>query len=110
HAPQGTALKSADSYEAALESVWVVGDFAKRREMIVSGIASLAKELGGRVIEDADLIDEVTALVEWPVALSASFDQSFLSVPKEPLIVTMKDDQRYFPLEDDQGNLLPAFI
>lgn len=110
HAPQGTALKSADSYEAALESVWVVGDFAKRREMIVSGIANLAKELGGRVVEDADLIDEVTALVEWPVALSASFDESFLSVPKEPLIVTMKDDQRYFPLEDEQGNLLPAFI
>lgn len=110
HAPQGTALKSADSYEAALESVWVVGDFAKRREMIVSGIATLAKELGGRVVEDADLIDEVTALVEWPVALSASFDESFLSVPKEPLIVTMKDDQRYFPLEDEQGNLLPAFI
>lgn len=110
HAPQGTALKSADSYEAALESVWVVGDFAKRRDIIVSGIAKLAKELGGRVVEDLDLIDEVTALVEWPVALSASFDPAFLSVPKEPLIVTMKDDQRYFPLEDEHGNLLPAFI
>jgi glycyl-tRNA synthetase beta chain (EC 6.1.1.14) len=110
HAPQGTTLKHADDYEAALESVWVVGDFAKRREIIVTGINKLAKELYGHVVEDADLIDEVTALVEWPVALSASFDKAFLSVPKEPLIVTMKDDQRYFPLEDEQGQLLPAFI
>lgn len=110
HAPQGTALKSADNYEAALESIWVIGDFAKRREIIVSGIENLAKELGGRVVDGADLIDEVTSLVEWPVALSASFDESFLSVPKEPLIVTMKDDQRYFPLEDEQGHLLSAFI
>ncbi|RZQ55854.1 glycine--tRNA ligase subunit beta [Pseudidiomarina tainanensis] len=110
HAPQGTTLKHADDYEAALESVWVVGDFAKRREIIVTGINKLANELGGHVVEDTDLIDEVTALVEWPVALSASFDKAFLSVPKEPLIVTMKDDQRYFPLEDEQGQLLPAFI
>lgn len=110
HAPQGTTLKCADDYEAALESVWVIGDFAKRREIIVTGINKLANELGGHVVEDTDLIDEVTALVEWPVALSASFDKAFLSVPKEPLIVTMKDDQRYFPLEDEQGQLLPAFI
>lgn len=110
HAPQGTTLKRADDYEAALESVWVIGDFAKRREIIVTGINKLANELGGHVVEDTDLIDEVTALVEWPVALSASFDKAFLSVPKEPLIVTMKDDQRYFPLEDEQGQLLPAFI
>ena len=49
-------------------------------------------------------------MVEWPVALQASFDEAFLDVPKEPLIVTMKDDQRYFPVEDDQGRLLPRFI
>lgn len=110
HAPQGTTLKHADDYERALESVWVVGDFAKRRDIIVTGINKLAKELGGHVVQDAELVDEVTALVEWPVALSASFDKAFLSVPKEPLIVTMKDDQRYFPLEDEQGQLLPAFI
>ncbi|HAD49220.1 MAG TPA: glycine--tRNA ligase subunit beta, partial [Idiomarina sp.] len=65
---------------------------------------------GGNVVNDDELVEEVSALVEWPVALHASFDKEFLSVPKEPLIVTMKDDQRYFPVEDKQGNLLPAFI
>lgn len=110
HAPQGATLSHADDYEAELEKVWVIADFAKRRELIVHGISQLASKLGGQVIEDNDLVDEVTALVEWPVALSAQFDKQFLAVPKEPLIVTMKDDQRYFPLEDGQGNLLPAFI
>lgn len=110
HAPQGTQLKHADDYEAALEKVWVVADFDKRRQLIVDGIKELANKLGGHVVNDEALIDEVTALVEWPVALSAQFDEQFLAVPKEPLIVTMKDDQRYFPLEDSQGQLLPAFI
>lgn len=110
HAPQGTELTHANDYESTLEQVWVIADFAKRRARIVDGIEKLAGELGGKVVEDNDLINEVTALVEWPVALSASFDQKFLAVPKEPLIVTMKDDQRYFPLEDNNGNLLPAFI
>lgn len=110
HAPQGATLSHANDYESVLETLWVVADFDKRRQRIVDGIAALANQLGGQVIEDNDLIDEVTALVEWPVALSASFDQRFLAVPKEPLIVTMKDDQRYFPLEDGKGNLLPAFI
>src|SRR5690554_615893 len=110
HAPQGTALTHANNYEAALEAVWVIADFDKRRERIVQGITTLAQKLGGHVLDDPDLVDEVTALVEWPVVLSATFDAQFLSVPKEPLIVTMKDDQRYFPLENDQGELLPAFI
>lgn len=110
HAPQGATLGHADDYEATLEKIWVIGDFDKRRQRIVEGVTRLANELNGQVIEDNDLIDEVTALVEWPVALSASFDKKFLAVPKEPLIVTMKDDQRYFPLEDGKGNLLPAFI
>ncbi|MBR9908245.1 MAG: glycine--tRNA ligase subunit beta [Gammaproteobacteria bacterium] len=110
HAPEGATLAHADDYEATLEKIWVIGDFDKRRQRIVEGISKLANELNGQVVEDNDLIDEVTALVEWPVALSASFDKKFLAVPKEPLIVTMKDDQRYFPLEDGNGNLLPAFI
>ncbi|WP_369742972.1 glycine--tRNA ligase subunit beta [Pseudidiomarina sp. PP-1MA] len=110
HCPQGTSLSYAGDYEQALEQAWVIADFAKRRQRIVEAIATLAAELGGEVIQDDDLIDEVTALVEWPVALSAQFDEKFLAVPKEPLIVTMKDDQRYFPLHDKEGHLLPAFI
>lgn len=110
HCPAGVRLAHADDYVAALRGAHVVADFAERRALIVAAIDALARKLGGQVQHDEALLDEVTALVEWPVALSAGFDPSFLSVPKEPLIVTMKDDQRYFPLQDSQGNLLPAFI
>ncbi len=110
HCPEGTRLEHADNYEQTMEKAWVIADFSRRRERIEKGINKLAQELGGKVLADEALLDEVTALVEWPVALSASFDSSFLSVPKEPLIVTMKDDQRYFPLHDQNGDLLPAFI
>lgn len=110
HCPDGTSISHADDYEAVLEKAWVIADFAKRRTLVSSKIEALASELGGHVIADDDLVDEVTALVEWPVALSASFNDSFLAVPKEPLIVTMKDDQRYFPLHDSDGNLLSKFI
>ncbi|MDX1706475.1 glycine--tRNA ligase subunit beta [Pseudidiomarina sp.] len=110
HCPEGAELEHADNYEQILEKAWVIADFARRRERIQNGISALADKLGGKVIADEALIDEVTALVEWPVALSATFDSQFLTVPKEPLIVTMKDDQRYFPLHDDNGDLLPAFI
>ncbi|WP_278356467.1 glycine--tRNA ligase subunit beta, partial [Idiomarina abyssalis] len=85
-------------------------NFEERIETIQSEISRLASELGGQVIQDDELVEEVAALVEWPVALTASFDQGFLAVPKEPLIVTMKDDQRYFPVEDGKGNLLSQFI
>lgn len=110
HCPAGVQLSHADDYEKALLDAHVVADFTQRRALIVSAIEQLAQQLGGQVVQDDALLDEVTALVEWPVALSARFDEGFLEVPKEPLIVTMKDDQRYFPLQDLQGNLLPAFI
>ncbi|MDN7135654.1 glycine--tRNA ligase subunit beta [Pseudidiomarina terrestris] len=110
HCPQGTQLMHADEYEETLESAWVIADFAKRRARIEDGIRVQAQQAGGQVRADEALLDEVTALVEWPVALTASFDKGFLDVPKEPLIVTMKDDQRYFPLEDQQGQLLPHFV
>lgn len=110
HCPAGVQLTHADDYEKTLLDAHVVVDFDQRRALIVNAIDKLAQQLGGQVVQDDALLDEVTALVEWPVALSARFDESFLEVPKEPLIVTMKDDQRYFPLQDSQGNLLPAFI
>ncbi|MGQ4277355.1 glycine--tRNA ligase subunit beta [Pseudidiomarina sp. E22-M8] len=110
HCPQGAQLKHANDYEQELEKAWVVADFAKRRARIEAGIIEQAKQSGGKVRKDNELLDEVTALVEWPVVLTASFDKSFLDVPKEPLIVTMKDDQRYFPLENDKGQLIPHFV
>jgi glycyl-tRNA synthetase beta chain len=110
HCPAGVQLSHANDYEKTLYGAHVVADFSRRRELIVTAINQLASKLGGHVEHDSALLDEVTALVEWPVALSARFDESFLEVPKEPLIVTMKDDQRYFPLQDNHGKLLPAFI
>lgn len=110
HSPDGFALMDAEQYEQALEQAYVIADFATRRARVVSEMNTLASKLNGHIIADEELIDEVTALVEWPVALSAQFDKSFLAVPKEPLIVTMKDDQRYFPLHDEAGNLLSTFV
>lgn len=110
HCPAGVQLAHADDYEKTLFAAHVVADFGQRRALIETSINKLAQQLGGQVVHDDALLDEVTALVEWPVALSARFDEGFLEVPKEPLIVTMKDDQRYFPLQDHHGNLLPAFI
>ncbi len=110
HAPDGFDIQHADDYEAQLYKHHVIADQAKRMELIRSSINDLASQLGGKVESDEDLIEEVSALVEWPVALSASFDEQFLAVPKEALIVTMKDDQRYFPVEDAQGQLKPVFI
>ena len=110
HAPQGFELAHADDYEEQLNAHYVNVDQQQRMDTIRREVNRIAAELGGKVVEDEALIEEVSALVEWPVALQASFDQAFLDVPKEPLIVTMKDDQRYFPVEDDQGRLLPRFI
>tara|TARA_R100001369_G_scaffold92743_2_gene139519 strand:- start:27309 stop:29375 length:2067 start_codon:yes stop_codon:yes gene_type:complete len=110
HSPQGFELDHVDNYLSKLLQAKVIANFEERIETIQSEVSRLASELGGQVIQDDELVEEVAALVEWPVALTASFDQGFLAVPKEPLIVTMKDDQRYFPVEDGKGNLLPQFI
>ncbi len=110
HSPEGFELDHVDNYLEKLRQAKVTANFEERIETIQSEISRLALELGGQVIQDDELVEEVAALVEWPVALTASFDQGFLAVPKEPLIVTMKDDQRYFPVEDGKGNLLSQFI
>jgi len=110
HSPEGFDLDHVDNYLSKLREAKVIANFEERIDIIQSEVTRLANELGGRVIQDNDLVEEVAALVEWPVALTASFDKGFLDVPKEPLIVTMKDDQRYFPVEDNNGQLLPQFI
>ena len=88
----------------------VIADFDARRESIANGVQALASELGGHVELDADLLDEVTALVEWPVPVAGKFDSEYLEIPSEVLITTMKDNQKYFPLFDGNGKLLPMFI
>ena len=103
-------VANANSYEADLNAAYVVVDYAKRQQMIVEQMAAVSAEHNAQTIEDTDLLDEVTSLVEWPVALVGSFEERFLDVPAEALIYTMKDDQKYFPLLNDKGELLPKFV
>jgi glycyl-tRNA synthetase beta chain len=111
HAPKPIRITSPASYERALrERGYVLPDFAARRALIRERATTTATELGGRVLIDDALLDEVTALVEWPVPLTGRFEERFLALPREVLISTLQDHQRYFPVEDAQGKLLPWFI
>lgn len=110
HSPEGFELAHVNDYLEQLRSHYVMPTIDERKSLIKSEISRISNDLNGHVVEDEALLEEVAALVEWPVALHASFSEEFLQVPKQALIVTMKDDQRYFPVEDSQGNLLPAFI
>lgn len=110
HTQQPFALDHADNYLAALESNYVMADHIVRREKVLAQVNAAAKAENAVADIDDDLLDEVTALVEWPVALTASFEESFLAVPKEALIYTMKDDQKYFPLLDEKGQLKSRFV
>jgi len=107
------AFKDADSYEAQLENEGaVIASFEKRRAEIARQLAAAAAKIGGGVkpVEDEALLDEVTALVERPNVLVGQFDREFLDVPQECLILTMKANQKYFPLLDADGKLTNKFL
>ncbi|KKL01800.1 glycine--tRNA ligase subunit beta [Rheinheimera mesophila] len=110
HAPALVEIKNADAYLSTLELSYVIADFAKRKAIIAENVAAEAKALNGVALMDDALLEEVTSLVEWPVVLVGSFEERFLQVPAEPLISTMKDNQKYFPLVDNNGKLLNKFI
>ncbi|MFO7641760.1 MAG: glycine--tRNA ligase subunit beta, partial [Candidatus Competibacteraceae bacterium] len=111
HHPQPIRLNTPADYARQLADPGrVIADFAERREAIRVQTEALAAELGGQAVIKSELLDEVTALVEWPVALAGNFDRRFLQVPAEALICTMQDHQRYFPVVDGHGRLLPHFI
>lgn len=103
-------LDAADNYISLLEKNYVMADYSQRKQKVLSAVEAVAKQEDGVADINEDLLDEVTSLVEWPVALSANFDKSFLEVPKEALIYTMKDDQKYFPLLDSNGKLKSTFV
>ena len=110
HSPQAIEVNAA-TYEQQLHAHYVIADFSKRRELILEQIRTEAAALNGQLGENIDdLLNEVTALVEWPVALAGQFDQSFLQVPAEALISSMVEHQKYFHVLDKQGNLMPHFI
>jgi glycyl-tRNA synthetase beta chain len=105
------ALKSADAYEAQLrEEGKVLADFAARRAEIERQLQAKAKPLKASLGEPGALLDEVTALVEHPTVYAGQFEPAYLSVPQECLILTMRQNQKYFPLLDAGGKLLPRFL
>nr|WP_217434873.1 glycine--tRNA ligase subunit beta [Marinifaba aquimaris] len=110
HHKGSVAIANADEYEAVLKEAKVIADFNARKEAIKTQAQAKASELGGVADFDEELLDEVTALVEWPVVLVASFEEEFLAVPDEALIYTMKGDQKYFPVLDKNGALINKFI
>jgi len=111
HAPKPLRVSAPAAYERALrERGYVVADFMQRRGQISERVRAAAADLGGTALMDEELLDEVTALVEWPVPLAGGFEERFLSLPREVLISTLQDHQRYFPVQDGEGQLLPAFI
>ncbi|MBP6781027.1 MAG: glycine--tRNA ligase subunit beta [Ottowia sp.] len=110
HANHEVRISSPASYAEDLRSAYVLADFAERRAQIAARVEQLAQAENGSAIVPPALLDEVTALVEWPVPLVCSFEERFLEVPQEALITTMQDNQKYFCLLDGNGKLLPRFI
>ncbi|NYS62330.1 glycine--tRNA ligase subunit beta [Vreelandella salicampi] len=110
HAPGAIQLAHADDYLSALENAYVLAERAQRRERIREQVLAEAEVQDATAVIDEDLLVEVSGLVEWPVALTGSFDERFLEVPAECLISSMKANQKYFHLLDENGNLMPLFI
>ena len=111
HAPKPITLKSAKEYESRLRRARVVADFPVRRELIRAAVKAAAHSSGGgTALIDDELLDEVTALVEWPVAIAGQFERRFLSLPREVVIATVQDHQRYFAVQGTDGKLSGWFI
>jgi len=108
--PEPIVMKSPEAYEAALESAGVVAAFGKRRHRMDEQLKQLALEVGGRVVEDEELLDVLAEIVECPRILRGEFPQSFLDLPKEVLVTSLKEHQKSFCIENDKGVLLPYFL
>ncbi|MEY0766172.1 MULTISPECIES: glycine--tRNA ligase subunit beta [Providencia] len=104
-------IDNAEQYPAILrERGKVMADYEERKAVIKADAEKAAQALGGQADLTDSLLEEVTSLVEWPVVLTAKFEEKFLEVPSEALVYTMKGDQKYFPVYDKAGKLMPNFI
>ena len=103
-------LANADDYEDALKDQFVIADADERKDMIVRQMNELVKKNNWQVKPDRDLLEEVTYLVEYPTVFAGSFDEKYLKIPDEVLITSMKDNQRYFEVYDENGKLINHFI
>lgn len=103
-------LKHANDYQAELLKAYVEVDYQARQDKIIAQIKQTERDISVVALIDEDLLEEVTSLVEWPVTLVGTFDEDFLNVPAEPLIYSMKDHQKYFPVTNSDGKLVNKFI
>jgi len=111
HHPDPIYIPAPAEYEVLLETEGkVIADFARRRTTVKAQVEQAASKHKAQAVIDEDLLDEVTAMVEWPVAVTGRFDEQFLDVPQEALISTMKANQKYFHMVDNKNRLLPYFI
>ena len=111
HKPKAIELDHASKYEKKLlNSGKVIADFDQRKQNIHDQIQQIAKKHKAQAVIDPDLLNEVTSMVEWPVAVEGQFDEGFLDIPAEALISAMKNHQKYFHLVDADNKLLPRFI
>ncbi len=108
--PGKVEIPSAPAYFQIMEDAGVIVDHNRRRELILQGAKRLAGELSGVPLDDKGLLDEVTCLCERPAAFRGGFSPDYLQLPKEVLITVMRHHQRYFPILDQEGNVLPGFI
>jgi len=111
HANGSLSLHEADAYAEQLRSdAFVLADMEERKDVIRQQVEQAATAVGGQVVMDEELLQEVAGLVEWPVAVLGDFDEEFLDVPSEALIKTMQDNQKYFAVLDKDGKIKPHFI
>ena len=110
HANTEITINSSADYQQAMRDAFVIVDYNERKELIRQQVTAKGEEVGGIAIIDEDLLDEVTGLNEWPTALAGNFDEDFLRVPSEALVSSMKEHQKYFHVEDANGQLKPIFI
>ncbi|MBV1914642.1 MAG: glycine--tRNA ligase subunit beta [Pseudomonadales bacterium] len=111
HANQPITITDAEQYETVLEQQGkVIANYDQRKEKIVSGITAEAERYGAEVVIDQDLLDEVTSMVEWPVALSGNFGEEYLALPEQVLICSMITHQKFFHMVGSDGKMLPKFI
>ena len=108
--PHAFEVRDFQTYERQIRSAFVIVDPQERRKMIEEGIAKVAKEVSGKVLSNQDLLEEVTYLVEYPTAVVGAFDGEFLALPREVVINAMEEHQRYFPIVDERGDLMPYFV
>ena len=111
HHPETITIPSPSEYEMLLETTGkVIADYDRRKEAVRGQVNEIALSVSGKAMIDEGLLEEVSSMVEWPVAVMGGFEKRFLDIPQEALILTMKTNQKYFYVVDDKGAFLPHFI